>query len=336
MIEARLQRARAGDEQAFRELVEPHRRELQLHCYRILGSLQDAEDAVQETLVSAWRGLDRFELRASMRTWLYRIATNRCLNMLRDSGRRPRAAGEFPFEPPPPTRMSELTHLEPYPDAWLDALPDTAPGPEARYETREAVGLAFITGLQRLPSAQRAALVLRDVVGFRAAEVAEMLETSEAGVNSALQRARAALEQRLPPKRERAPMPDSPVERKLAASFADALERADWEQLFPLLSEDAWITMPPEPFEYQGREVIANFLYHVSERRVKGGVSRLLPTRANGQPAFGHYMGRPGDRMAKATGLFVLTLEGERISMITRFGGAELPASFGLPAAVRV
>ena len=213
MIEAIVERARAGDEQAFKQLVEPHRRELQLHCYRILGSLHDAEDAVQEALVSAWRGLDHFERRASMRTWLYRIATNRCLNMLRDSGRRPRAATGLPFEPPPPTRMSDLTYLEPYPDAWLEALPDAAPGPEAQYEEREAVGLAFITGLQRLPPVQRATLVLRDVLGFRASEAAEMLETTEPAVNSALQRARAALEGGRSPGRERAPAPESPGAR---------------------------------------------------------------------------------------------------------------------------
>jgi RNA polymerase sigma-70 factor (ECF subfamily) len=336
MSEATLHRARAGDERAFGELVEPYRRELQLHCYRILGSLHDAEDAVQETLVSAWRGLDHFEQRASLRTWLYRIATNRCLNVLRDSGRRPRAAGALPFDPPPATRMSELTHLEPYPDAWLEALPDSAPGPEARYETREAVGLAFITALQRLPSTQRAVLVLRDVLGFRAAEVATMLETSEASANSALQRARSALEERLPPTRERALVPDSPQERELATSFADALERADWDQLIPLLRDDAWITMPPEPFEYQGRETIAAFLHHITARRRIGGITRLLPTRANGQPAFGHYMASPGEDTATGTGLFVLTFNGDRISMITRFGGADLLPKFGLPTSVRL
>jgi RNA polymerase sigma-70 factor, ECF subfamily len=334
MIEATLERARAGDERAFRELVEPYRREIQLHCYRILGSLHDAEDAVQETLVSAWRGLDRFEQRASVRTWLYRIATNRCLNMLRDSGRRPRAPQGLPFDPPPPTRMSELTYLEPYPDSWLEALPDAAPGPEARYETREAVGLAFITALQRLPPSQRAVLVLRDVLGFRASEVSEMLETSEPGVNSALQRARGALQGRMP--RERALIPDSPQERQLATSFADAFERADWDQLIALLTEDAWVTMPPEPFEYQGRETIAAFLDHVTARRTEGGITRLVATRANGQPAFGHYMAAPGDTMAAGRGLLVLTLDGDRISMITRFGGAELLSDFGLPASVRL
>jgi RNA polymerase sigma-70 factor (ECF subfamily) len=163
-----------------------------------------------------------------------------------------------------------------------------------------------------------------------------MLETSEASANSALQRARTALEGRMPPKRERALLPDSPRERELAANFADALERADWDQLIPLLTEDAWITMPPEPFEYQGRETIASFLHHVTARRRIGGITRLLPTRANGQPAFGHYMASPGVETATGTGLFVLTLDGDQISMITRFGGADLLPRFGLPASVQL
>jgi RNA polymerase sigma-70 factor (ECF subfamily) len=336
MIEATLERARAGDEQAFSKLVDPYRRELQLHCYRILGSLHDAEDAVQETLVSAWRGLDRFEQRASLRTWLYRIATNRCLNMLRDSGRQPRTDAGLPFDPPPPTRMSELTYLQPYPDAWLEAVPDAMPGPEARYETREAVGLAFITALQRLAPTQRVVLVLRDVLGFHASEAAEMLETTEASVNSALQRARGALKDRLPPSRERAPIPGSSLERELANGFADAFERGDVDRVVSLLTDDAWVTMPPEPFEYQGRDVIAGFLRHGRASRAEGALTRLVPTSANGQPAFGHYVAAPGERLASGTGLFVLTLEGDRISAITRFGGAELLPNFGLPRTVPV
>src|SRR5919107_6177939 len=197
MTEQALDRARAGDEAAFRELTEPYRRELHVHCYRILGSVQDAEDAMQETLLAAWRGLDRFEERATLRAWLYRIATNRCLNALRDSARRPsghRATLGLPFEPPAPTRMGEPLWLEPYPDALLDELPDAAAGPEARYETKEAVGLAFVTGLQQMAPRQRAVLVLRDVLGFQASEVAAMLETSEASVTSLLQRARATID----------------------------------------------------------------------------------------------------------------------------------------------
>jgi RNA polymerase sigma-70 factor (TIGR02960 family) len=323
--------ARAGDEQAFRELTDRYRRELLLHCYRMLGSAQDAEDALQETLVSAWRGLERFEERASVRAWLYRIATNRCLNMVRDRDRRPRSAQRLPFEPPPPTRLGEVTWLEPYPDQLLESLPDTAPGPEARYEMREAVGLAFITALQRLPPRQRTVLVLRDVLGFRAAEVADMLGASEATVNSALQRARAALDARLGPARARAPVPQSPTERELAESFADAFEKGDMDRVVSLLTEDAWVRMPPEPFEYQGREKIADFLRHVNARRLSGRTTRLVPTRANGQPAFGHYIQEPGAAVAHGTGLLVLTLEGDRIGAITRFGGRDLLPMFGLP-----
>src|ERR1700733_11773330 len=212
-----LVRARAGDGEAFRELTDPYRRELQLHCYRILGSVQDAEDMLQETLVAAWRGLDRFEERASMRAWLYKIATNRCLNSLRDASRRPAlATAPWPGAPPPePTRRAEPLWLQPDPDALLDDLPDTAPGPEARYESREALGLAFTAGRQRLPPRQRAVLVLRDVLGYPAAQAAQMLETSEISVNSALQRARATLGGQLTsPGRDRAPGPRSPRERE--------------------------------------------------------------------------------------------------------------------------
>jgi RNA polymerase sigma-70 factor (ECF subfamily) len=331
MTDQALARARTGDEHAFRELTDPYRRELQVHCYRMLGSLHDAEDALQETLVSAWRGLDGFEQRASVRAWLYRIATNRCLNMLRAAGRRPRSTEAFPFTPPPPTRTTELTWLEPYPDAWLEGLPDAGPGPDARYETREAVGLAFITALQRLPASQRAALVLRDVLGFRASEAAEILESTEAGVNSALQRGRAALEERLAPERERAPLPESADERELANAFADAFEQGDMDRVVALLTDDAWVRMPPAPSEYQGRATIADFLEHVSAVRIEGAVTKLVPTRANGQPAFGHYTASPGERVATGGGVFVLTLEGDRISVVTRFGGAALLPSFGLP-----
>src|SRR3954471_18448839 len=210
MSDDAISRARVGDENAFRELVDPYRRELQLHCYRILGSLQDAEDQVQETLLAAWRGLDSFEGRASLRAWLYRIATNRCLNALRDRERRPREVPALPFELPESTRRTEPLWLGPYPDTLLDGLAANALGPEARYETKEAVTLAFVAALQHLPPRQRAVLVLRDVLGFHGAEVAEMLESSVVSVNSALQRARVALETRLPADRERPPRPRSP------------------------------------------------------------------------------------------------------------------------------
>ena len=332
MTDSTLTRARGGDEQAFRTLTDPYRRELQLHCYRILGSMQDAEDALQETLLAAWRGLEGFEQRASLRAWLYRIATNRCLNALRDSARRParEAARPLPFEPPAPTRWGEPLWLEPYPDALLEGVPDAAPGPDARYESREAVGLAFVTGLQRLPPRQRAALVLRDVLGYRASEVASMLDATEVSVNSALQRARATLEDLSPPGRDRAPLPRSARERELVARFADAFETGDVEDVVALLTEDAWVTMPPEPFEYQGHDAIAAFLGHAFAGRWEHR-HRLVPTRANGQPAFGHYVPDPQAGIVRGVGLLVLTLEGERISHVTRFGGAGLLGAFGLP-----
>ncbi len=330
-----LTRARAGDEQAFRELTEPHRRELQVHCYRILGSVQDAEDALQETLLAAWRGLDGFEERSSLRSWLYTIATNRCLNVLRDGARRPQEQRPLSFEPPRPTRYGEVPWLEPYPDALLEGVPDSAPGPDARYEAREAVGLAFVTTLQRMPPRQRAALVLRDVLGYRASEVATMLDTSETSVNSALQRARAALDAGTPRARERARLPRSALERELAGRFADAFENASVEQLVALLADDAWVTMPPEPFEYQGLAAITEFFTQAFTARAPR-TDRLVPTRANGQPAFGHYIGEPNAAVARGVGVIVLTLDGERISHLTRFGGAGLLAHFGLPRTLPV
>jgi RNA polymerase sigma-70 factor (ECF subfamily) len=318
MTEAALTRARAGDGEAFRELTEPYRRELQLHCYRILGSVQDAEDLVQETLMAAWRGLDQFQERSSVRAWLYRIATNRSLNALRDSGRR---------QPPPTTRRAEPAWLEPYPDDLLADLPDVSPGPEARYETREALALAFAAGLQRLPPRQRAVLVLRDVLGFRAAEVADLLDTTEGSVTSALQRARSALDHR--PDRDTAPLPRSPQEREVIGRFVDAFESADIDRLVALLTDDAWLTMPPEPFEYQGPAAIAEFYLSISWWGVQA--VRLVPTRANGQPAFGYYLRDPRSPLARANGLLVLTLRGGRVSAMTRFGDNSLLPLFGLP-----
>jgi RNA polymerase sigma-70 factor (TIGR02960 family) len=325
-----LARAQAGDGEAFRELTDPYRRELQLHCYRILGSVQDAEDMVQETLLAAWRGLDRYEERASMRTWLYKIATNRCLNALRDTGRRPQRAGHSGLAAPEPTRRAEPLWLQPYPDALLDGLPDTAPGPEARYEAREAVALAFMAGLQRLPLRQRAVLVLRDVLGYTAAQAASMLEASEVSVNSALQRARATLSAQQPAaSRDTAPAPRSRRERELIGAFVDAFEGADVERLVGLLTDDAWLTMPPEPLEYQGPAAIAEFYLS----RTWWGVqpARLVPTRANNQPAFGYYLHDPHAPVARAHGLVVLTLAGEKICAITRFGDNSLFPYFGLP-----
>ena len=326
-----LMRAAQGDEEAFREVTEPHRRELQVHCYRILGSMQDAEDALQETLLGAWHGLARFEQRASLRAWLYRIATNRCLNALRDAGRRPPPALDLPFDAPEPTRVGDPTWLEPYPDLLLEGIVDASPGPDARYETRETVELAFIAALQHLPPRQRSALVLRDVLGFHAAEVADMLESSVDSVKAALKRARATLEQRLPATdRDRAPLANSPGERELVRRFADAFEADDINGVVALLTEDAWLTMPPSTLEYQGRLVIAEFLRENAGWR-RGQRYRLVPTRANAQPAFATYRTDPHAPIAHATGLFVLTLEGERIAAMTQFLNPSILSRFGLP-----
>jgi RNA polymerase sigma-70 factor (TIGR02960 family) len=333
VTERTLSRARAGDEDAFRELIDPYRGELQLHCYRILGSVQEAEDLLQETLLAAWRGLERFDGRSSLRTWLYRIATNRCLNALRDKGRRPREVQSI-AEPPKPTRRSEPIWLEPYPDALLDTVADTSPEPEARYELKEAVGLAFVTGLQHLPPRQRAVLVLRDVLAFRATEVAEMLQSSEAAVKGALQRARAALETRLPAgDRERARLPPSARERELVARFADAVESGDVDGVVTLLTDEAWLTMPPQPFEYQGHTAIAGFLR--DRAALRGRPLRLAPTRANGQPAFGCYLPDAQTATARAYGLMVLTLQDDQISAITWFGASSVFPHFGLPRTLR-
>jgi RNA polymerase sigma-70 factor (ECF subfamily) len=324
------------DQEATYVEIDSYRRELQLHCYRILGSVQDAEDAVQESLLSAWRALPSFEGRASLRTWLYRIATNRCLNMLRASGRKSSLTeSEGIPNAPQPTRLAEPIWLQPYPEEMLEGLPDAAPGPEAQYETRETVGLAFVSGLQRMPPRQRAVLVLRDVLGYHAAEVAEMLETSEASVNSALQRARAALAA-APERTAGGVMPDSPAQRALLARFADAFEAGDAEAVVALLTEDAWIRMPPEPHEYNGRPAIREFLE--SRPLWKPRRLRLVPTRANGQPAFAYYLGDPQAEVCHAGGIFVIAfaaaedgVEGEQIAEITRLADTGWLPYFGLP-----
>jgi RNA polymerase sigma-70 factor (TIGR02960 family) len=328
-----LERASAGDEAAFAHLVDRYRRELQFHCYRMVGSIQDAEDLVQDTLLAAWRGLDRFEGRASLRSWLYRIATNRCLNALRDRGRRPPDLPAPPPdapEPPEPSRLLEPLWLEPYPDALLEGVVDRTHDPGARYETRETIGLAFVACLQRLPPRQRAVLVLRDALGFRAREAAEMLGTSEASVMSALHRARTELEAELPAPREQAPLPSSPTERDLVARFTDAFEGGDIDGIVSVLTDDARLTMPPEPLEYQGPAAIARFLSTVP---AGGQLERfkLVPTRANGQPAFGCYLRDPQAPIAHAYGLMVLTLSCNRVAAITGFPDTRLFPSFGLP-----
>ncbi len=329
-----LERASAGDQVAFRELTEPYRRELEIHCYRMLGSVQDAEDVLQETMLAAWRALADFERRSSLRTWLYRIATNRCLNVLRDGGRRPRAVPPLTFEIPSPTRMSDPGWLEPYPDDRLGWLADSQPGPAARYESREAIELAFISALQRLPGRQRAVLVLRDVLGFHAAESAAMLETSVEAVKSALKRARATIEQELGDRTQRitAPPLASVEEQELVERFARAFLADDIDGMVALVTENAWFRMPPARHEYHGPELIGAFLSAVSEGH-SGQSSRLIATRANGQPAFGTYYIDPVSGLVEQSGLLVLSLAGERVSELAWFLGPGYLERFDLPTA---
>jgi len=324
-----ITRARAGDGEAFRELTEPYRRELQVYCYRMLGSIQDAEDALQDTLLGAWQGVKGFEGRASIRTWLYRIATNRCLNARRSASRRPVKEWDIAeYEPPEPTRLGEIVWLEPFPDALLEGVMDVPLGPEARYEQAESISLAFVTALQVLPPRQLAALVLRDVLGFHADEVADMLDSTIDSVNSLLKRARASLQRRLTTSanREPAPAPDSLSEQVTVAEFVRAYESGDLDALVALLTDDVFLSMPPFPLEYEGRDVVSRFYASMigSGRRFD-----LVPTRANGQPAFGAYL-RASTGIRHGTGLLVLTLTGDRICSVTRFDNSVLPW-FGLP-----
>jgi RNA polymerase sigma-70 factor (TIGR02960 family) len=323
-----IARARAGDHNAFRDLVQGHSNELQVHCYRILGSLQDAEDALQETLVSAWRNLGDFGQRSSLRTWLYQIATNRCLSMLRADRRRPRTATPLPHLtlPEPTSAGNAPPWLEPYPDVLLDQRP----GPEARYETTEAISLAFITALQLLPPRQRAVLVLRDVLGYHAAEVAQMLDATQESVQSALKRARATVDNYLADSGSSRPahQPDTAAERHLVAQLTDALERADVQALVGLLAKDVRVSMPPAMLEYQGIDMARQFFAAVILR--PGRSYRVVPTRANGQPALGMYVADPHTGVYRAYGLHVVTIAGDRITSVTGFEASVLPR-FGLP-----
>jgi RNA polymerase sigma-70 factor (TIGR02960 family) len=331
VTEELLARARAGDGQAFGQLVDPFRRELQVHCYRMLGSVQDAEDALQETMLAAWRALGGFQERASVRTWLYRIATSRCLNALRATSRRPHAESRMPgLDPPVPTRLGEVVWLEPYPDVLLEGLAARAPGPEARYEASEAISLAFVTAMQLLPPRQRAVLVLRDVLGFSTREVAGMLDASEQSASSALKRARAKLRRELDSSSQRQPPapPNSLAEQQLVARFTRAYATADVQGLIALLTDDVVLAMPPLPLLYQGLAAAAQFHLAVTFRHRR--TLRLISTRANGQPAFGMYVRDPHARVAHANGLMVLTLSGDHISAITRFDTSVLDR-FGLP-----
>jgi RNA polymerase sigma-70 factor (TIGR02960 family) len=316
-----LHRARAGDRDAFAALVEPYRGELHLHCYRMLGSLQDAEDALQETLLAAWLGLAGFEGRASLRTWLYRIATNRCLNLLRASGRQPVTVATPP-PLPEPTRLGEVLWLQPYPDALLEGLSDQAPGPEAQYESREAISLAFVTAVQLLPPNQRAVLLMRDVLGYRAGETAELLGLTPDAVHSALKRARATMNaaraSHRPP-----PTPGAPEEQALLDRFVAAFTELDVDALVALMTDDAWVRMPPLPFEYRGTDAVHRFFSVI--RALMGRVDRMVPVRANGQPGWGEYV---RDRITGGlhlAGVIVVGLAGDRICEFTRFETAVAP-----------
>ena len=331
MTEDLIGLVKTGDEHAFRQLVGPYQGELQLHCYRILGSAQDAEDALQETLLAAWRGLAQFEGRSSVRTWLYRVATNCCLKALRSASRRPPVNWPPPgVDVPTPSRVGEVIWLQPYPDMLLEGLPDATPGPEARYEASETISLAFVTALQTLPPRQRAVLILRDVLGFPTSQVAGILDSSEDSAASALKRARAAMRGQYPAATARRlpPRPGSPGERDLVDRFTRAYLAGDVAAVVALLTEDIAVTMPPLSLEYHGRELVARFLAATGLR--PGRRPRIVPTRANGQPAFGLYAQDPQAGIFHAAGLLVLTLTGDSICAMTGFDTSTLP-HFGLP-----
>lgn len=324
-----LRLARSGDRDAFSALIEPYRRELHLLCYRMLGSLQDTEDTLQEVLLAAWLGLEGFEERSSIRTWLHRIATNRCLNALRASSRRtPPAGPPLPDPVPEPSRHAEALWLQPYPDLLLDELPDQAPGPEARYEAREAISLAFLTAVQLLPPNQRAVLVLRDVLGYRAAEVAEILGLTESAVTSALKRARATLDAAQVPERRPAPARGSQEEQALTDRFVAAFISHDVDALIALMTDDIWVSMPPLPFEYRGVDDVRRFFLSISAHQRQ--INRLVPTRANGQPAWGEYALDPVTGVLRCVGVLVAQYAGDRVSELVHFEMVAAP-SFGLP-----
>ena len=296
----------------------------------MLGSIVDAEDLVQETLTAAWRGLDSFVGRSSVRAWLYRIATNRCLNAIRDNKRRRPAEPVPPFDPPPPSRRGEVTWLQPYPDKWLEQVAEQAPGPAQRFLARETVELAFVAALQLLPPRQTAALLLYDVLGFPTDEVAAMLDTSSTAIKGVLQRARSSLHRHRSVSGPGArPRTDDQLEHELARRFAVAFTEDDIDGVVELLTDDAWLAMPPAPHEYHSPAAIAAFLRASAASRA-GRRFRLVPVRANDQPAFGCYLTELDSPAALPVGILVLTMSDNRISAITRFIDADLPRLFGL------
>jgi RNA polymerase sigma-70 factor, ECF subfamily len=325
-----LDAARLGDEQAYGRLVEPHRGELHAHCYRMLGSVQDAEDALQEALLRAWRALPRFEGRSSLRSWLYRIATNACLRAIE---RRPKRVVPTDYGPPADPHDAPAEPL--VESVWVEAYPDALLIPDARYEQRESIELAFIAALQHLPARQRAVLILREVLGFSAAEVAETLETTPPSVHSALQRARRTLDERLPEQSQQATLRalgDDGL-RAIVDEFVAAWERADVDAVVALLAEDAKLTMPPRPTWYEGRTTLAAFL---AEWPLRAGMRwRVVPVSANGQQAFGFYLWDQDRDDFLAHSVDVLTLSGTRIGEITAFLEPAALERFGLPELAR-
>jgi RNA polymerase sigma-70 factor, ECF subfamily len=330
---ALLDAACAGDEEAFRRLVEPHRGGLHAHCYRMLGSVHDAEDALQDALLRAWRGLCKFHGRGAFRNWLYRIATNACLDALEH---RPKRVLPIDYAPPadpsggePGRPLAEALWVEPYPDDEL-GLDDGYAAPQALYEQREAVELAFIAALQHLPARQRAVLVLREVLGFSAKEVSESLGTTVASVNSALQRARKILDERLPERSQQATLRSlggGPA-RAIVENFVDAFERGDVAAIVELLAEDVTFAMPPYEEWFLGREAVTDSWLMPSEPR---GRLRCLPARANGQLALGAYAFDSERNRFLPIALDVLTLRDGRISDVTAFRTPEVFPRFALP-----
>ena len=328
-----LSAARGGDEGAFGQLVASHRRALHAHCYRMLGSVQDAEDALQETLFNAWRALPRFEGRCSLTSWLYRIATNACLKALERRPRRvlpidygPAADPHNPLAPP----LVESVWLDPYPGTGIE-LEDQLASPAARYEQRESVELAFVAALQHIPAKQRAVLILRDVLGFAAKEVAQTLQMTPAAVDTALQRAHTTVDERLPTRSQQATLQTLGDERlrEIVDRFVDAWEHADVDSVVAMLAHDATIAMPPQPTWYRGRDAVATFLRTVA--LAAGNRWRLLPVTASGQLAFGEYRWSETTERFVGRAVMVLTLADALVADITAFGRPELFAHFGLP-----
>ena len=320
-----LAAARRGDEAAFGNLVEPYRRELHTHCYRMLGSVPDAEDTLQEALLGAWRGLSRFEGRSSLRSWLYTIATNACLRAIQ---RRPKRV--LPIDYGPPSDPHDRAAAPPVESVWIDPLPT----PEGRYEQRESVELAFVAALQHLPPLQRAVLILRDVLGFSARETADALDMKPAAVDSAMQRAKKTVDAQLPDRSQQAALStlDDAQLRAIVDEYVAAWERADVDAVVAMLTDEATFTMPPQPTWFRGRDAVGAFL---AARPLREGRRwRLVATRANGQLAFGHYYWDADEGAFVGEGISVLTLRGTQIDDITTFRTAELLERFGLPARI--